>query len=92
MPGFKNAHIYPFTPNLAAARRLAGGQARTAILYTCNTSVCDQLTQIVKNNLAAIGIQVEAKKFSGTDLQRPTREERRAVRPRVRALLDSRLP
>ena len=39
MPGFKNAHIYPFTPDLAAARRLAGGQTRTAILYTCNTSI-----------------------------------------------------
>ncbi len=31
-------------------------QARTAILYTCNNSACDQTTQIVKNNLAAIGI------------------------------------
>ena len=64
VPGFKNAHIYPFTPNLAAARRLAGGQARTAVLYTCNTPVCDQLTQIVKTNLVAIGIQVVVKKFS----------------------------
>jgi ABC-type oligopeptide transport system substrate-binding subunit len=68
MAGFKNAHIYPFTPNLSAARRLAGRQARTAILYASNNSVCDQLTQIVKNNLAAIGIQVVAKKFSRNGL------------------------
>jgi YVTN family beta-propeller protein len=68
MPGFKNVHVYPFTPNLTAARRLAGTQPRTAILYTCNTSICDQLTQIVKTNLAAIGITVVAKKFTSAAL------------------------
>ena len=36
MPGFKDVDIYPFTPNVAAARRLAGTQRRTAILYTHN--------------------------------------------------------
>ncbi len=34
MPGFKDVDIYPFTPNVSAARRLAGTQRRTAILYT----------------------------------------------------------
>ena len=36
MPGFKDVDIYPFTPNVSAARRLAGAQRRTAILYTHN--------------------------------------------------------
>jgi len=63
MPGFKDVDIYPFRPDLAAARRLAGKQQRTATLYTCNTSPCDQLAQIVTNNLGAIGIDVETKRF-----------------------------
>ena len=79
MPGFKDVHIYPFTPNVAAARRLAGTQPRTAMLYTCNTSVCDQLTQIVKTNLAAIGITVVAKKFTPTALFDHSQPKRGAV-------------
>ena len=62
MPGFTDAHVYPLTPNLATARRLAG-KRRTAVLYTCNQSPCDQLAQIIKANLAAIGIDVQVKTF-----------------------------
>jgi YVTN family beta-propeller protein len=63
MPGFKDVDIYPFTPDLAAARRLAGKQQRTATLYTCNRPVCGQLARIVTANLAAIGIDVVTKRF-----------------------------
>jgi YVTN family beta-propeller protein len=63
MPGFKDAHVYPLTPNLATARRLARGRGGTAILYTCNQSPCDQLAQTIKTNLAAIGIDVQVKTF-----------------------------
>jgi peptide/nickel transport system substrate-binding protein len=63
MPGATNTPTYPLTPNLAAAKRLAGNQQRTAILYTCNNPTCRQLTQIIKTNLAAIGITVIAKTF-----------------------------
>ena len=63
MPGYKEAQIYPFTPALADARRLAGGQRRTAVLYTCNAFPCDRLAQIVKTNLGAIGIDVVIKVF-----------------------------
>lgn len=63
MPGFRDAHIYPFTPDVATARRLLGPGSRVAVLYTCNQSPCDQLAQVVKTNLAAIGIQVQVKAF-----------------------------
>jgi ABC-type oligopeptide transport system substrate-binding subunit len=33
------------------------------VFYTCNQSPCDRLGQIVKSNLAAIGIDVQVKAF-----------------------------
>jgi len=62
-PGFKDAHVYPLRPDLPTARRLAGTKRRTAVLFTCNTSICGQFAQIVKSNLAAIGIDVQVKAF-----------------------------
>ena len=61
--GFRDVGIYPFTPDLAKARRLAGGKRRTAVFYTCNHSPCDRMGQVVKSNLAAIGIDVQVKTF-----------------------------
>jgi peptide/nickel transport system substrate-binding protein len=63
MTGFKDASVYPFTPDLTEARRLTGGLRRTAVLYTCNKSPCDRLAQVVKTNLSAIGIDVVTKSF-----------------------------
>lgn len=64
MPGFHDAHIYPFTPDLAKARRLAHGRGGHAVLYTCSGPKCQQLSQVVQANLRAIGIDVEIKSFS----------------------------
>jgi YVTN family beta-propeller protein len=61
MPGFKDVDIYPFTPNVSAARRLAGAQRRTAIFYTNNDVTAARFAQIVKLNLGAIGIDVVVK-------------------------------
>ncbi len=64
MPGFDEARIYPLRPNLAKARRLAGGQQRDAVLYAYDRPPAPQLAEIVKSNLKAIGIDVEVKLFS----------------------------
>jgi YVTN family beta-propeller protein len=61
MAGFRNAHVYPLTPDVDKARELvrqahAGG--RTAVLYTCDAFPCPQQAQIVKADLAKIGLQV----------------------------------
>jgi YVTN family beta-propeller protein len=66
MPGFRNAHVYPVTPDLTKARQLiqqAHAQGRTAVLYTCNASPCPQQAQIVKSDLAQIGLRVQIKRF-----------------------------
>jgi ABC-type oligopeptide transport system substrate-binding subunit len=68
MPGYTDVRAYPLTPDLGAARKLTGGKRRAAVLYTCNQSPCDQKAQIVKANLAAIGIDVEVKAYQQTAL------------------------
>ena len=63
-PGFRDAAIYPLGgPDVARARRLAGGERRHGVLYTCNVALCVEWAQIVRENLAAIGIELEVRRF-----------------------------
>jgi peptide/nickel transport system substrate-binding protein len=64
MPGFRDARIYPFTPDLAKARTLARGLGGHGVLYTCTTPQCQQAAQIVQANLEAIGIGLDVKSFT----------------------------
>ena len=71
MPGFRDAHIYPTTPDIVKARELvqqahAGG--RTAVLYTCDAFPCPEQAQIVKTDLAKIGLQVQIKSLPSATL------------------------
>ena len=64
LPGFEDAAIYPLGgPDLASARRLAGGRRRQAVLYTCNLPGCTRHGQILKSNLRAIGIDLTVREF-----------------------------
>ena len=66
MPGYRAAHVYPPTPDLAKARQLiaaAHAAGRTAVLYTFEPSPGPEQAQIMKNDLARIGIQVQIKRF-----------------------------
>jgi YVTN family beta-propeller protein len=69
MPGYRAAHVYPTRPDPARARQLvqsAHARGRTAVLYAGNETVQSELAQIVKNNLAAVGLNVEIKTFPVT--------------------------
>ena len=57
-PGYRDVHVYPLVPDLASARRLAGRGQRAAELYCILEGGGPQAAQIIKNNLAAIGIDV----------------------------------
>ena len=62
--GYEETDIYPFSADVDKAKELAGGgQNRTAVLYTCNSSPCPERAQIIQANLAAIGIDVQIKQF-----------------------------
>jgi peptide/nickel transport system substrate-binding protein len=59
MPGFRDARIYPFEPDLAKARRLAGGERHDVVLYSESAPTHVRFAEIVKANLRRFGIDVE---------------------------------
>ena len=66
MPGHVKARIYPLTgPDLPRARALAAGNRRSgkAVLYTLDHPVDVAQAEIVRQNLARIGIEVEVHRF-----------------------------
>jgi ABC-type transport system substrate-binding protein len=65
-PGFRDERIYPLRgPDLRKARALAKGYTRSgkAVLYTPNFTLPMAFAQILRQNLSAIGIEVEIKPF-----------------------------
>jgi peptide/nickel transport system substrate-binding protein len=68
-PGYDDAHIYPLTPDVAKARALVGRHAgATVVLYTCDRRPCDQQAQIIRTNLAAVGLRLKVKAFAAQTL------------------------
>jgi ABC-type transport system substrate-binding protein len=66
VPGYRDAHIYPLTrPNLRKARALARGRTRSgkAVYYARDDPRNQAVAQIVKADLAKIGIDVEIKTY-----------------------------
>ncbi|MEO6859838.1 MAG: ABC transporter substrate-binding protein, partial [Solirubrobacteraceae bacterium] len=66
MAGYRDAHVYPMTPDRAKARhliQLAHASGQTAVLYTINVAPFPEQAQIVRTDLAAIGLQVQVKTF-----------------------------
>jgi len=66
MPGYRDARIYPLDgPDLRKARALASGRKRSgrAVLYTLSFPADRAQAQILRRDLAAIGIALEIKEF-----------------------------
>ena len=60
VPGSRPEHVYPVDgPNLTKARRLAGHRSRRAVLYGCGDPIGVRIAEIVRANLARIGIDVQ---------------------------------
>lgn len=64
IPGHTDTRLFPLHGDPEAARRLVGDTQRTAVMYTCNNSRCLRIGQIVKTELARIGISVDVHPFS----------------------------
>ena len=62
---FRNAHIYPFRPDLRRAKALAKGKTRSgkAVFYTRDDPLGRSHGAIVKANLAKIGLRVDVRPF-----------------------------
>ena len=90
--GYRNLHNYPLTPDRAKARKLAAGHTgATAVFYACQASPCAQQAQIMKTDLAAIGIKVVVKTFPDDILGAKLLKPRRAIRHHIERLA-ARLP
>ena len=64
-PGFRDARVYSLRPDVERARRLAGLHGRRrAVLLTCNEPSCVDQANVLRRNLAAIGIDVDIQSFS----------------------------
>ena len=66
--GAKRFHLYPVNgPNLRRAKRIAGRVSATAIMYTPNVAPWVQEAQIIRRDLAPLGIDVQVKEFAVGD-------------------------
>jgi YVTN family beta-propeller protein len=63
MSGFRDIHAYPLTPDLPRAKQLARGHRGHALLYTCAKAHCRRIAQLIKSELAPLGISVDIKPF-----------------------------
>jgi YVTN family beta-propeller protein len=68
VPGFRDRHVYPLVPDIASARRLAGSGHHAAVLYCVLEAGSPRAAQIIKNNLAAIGIDVHIRYVPGYEM------------------------
>jgi len=64
-PGFRDAHIYPLKGDVRQAKALAGRRFKgaKAVLYTVDLPIPRALAQIVRRNLARIGLRIEIEAF-----------------------------
>lgn len=65
IPGYRDAKIYPLArPNVARAKALLGARTGKVVMYTTNDRTGVNTGQMVKANLAAIGLEVEVKAYT----------------------------
>jgi ABC-type transport system substrate-binding protein len=65
--GFADVHLYPLrAPSLPMARRLAAGhlRGRKAILYVADAPIALRRAEIIRHDLAQIGLEVEVRAFA----------------------------
>jgi YVTN family beta-propeller protein len=63
IPGFRDRHIYPLTQDLARAKRLAHGHGGHAVLYAGVEPAYRAVAQLIRAELARIGINVQIRAF-----------------------------
>jgi ABC-type transport system substrate-binding protein len=64
LPGYQPVTIFPDTPDIAKAKELMGGRTVKAVLYSGNDAISRSQSEIIRQNLKAIGIEVQVKFFT----------------------------
>jgi len=70
MPGYRDARIYPLTPDLRKARQLAGTTRRSVVLYASSGPRHLRVAEIVRANLRRIGIEVQIRALGDSLFER----------------------
>ena len=63
VPGHRTTHVYPVRPDLRRARALIQDDGGTALLYICDCNEARAWAQIIRRNLARIGIRVRLREY-----------------------------
>lgn len=63
IPGYRPLTIYRNTPNPAKARELLAGKKGTVVLYAGNDPISKSQAQIIRANLATVGVTVKVREF-----------------------------
>jgi ABC-type transport system substrate-binding protein len=73
LPGYRNADVYPLDGDLDRARELARGHLRggKAVIRVHTFPPMIEIAQLVKEQLAKIGLQIEIKVDQGYELTQP---------------------
>jgi peptide/nickel transport system substrate-binding protein len=61
--GYKNANIYPFRPNLAAAKKLVGGGKHNVTMYTTTSPIGTNQAVLVQSLYKNIGLNVSVNRY-----------------------------
>lgn len=76
VPGYRAGRIFPLSPDLTAAKKLAGRRRRHAILYICGDSRGPKMADIIQRDLAPIGIGVSVLDDADQCLADPAKSRR----------------
>jgi ABC-type transport system substrate-binding protein len=68
MPGYRNARIYPFRPNVAKAKKLMAGRTFSVNLLTSTGPPVEPQAAVIQANLKQIGIDVKVKPLTFSTL------------------------
>jgi ABC-type transport system substrate-binding protein len=68
MAGSGGAALFPPAGDRQTARKIAPDRGGTAVLYTCNFPFCRVQAQVIRSDLAAIGLDVEVREFPQGEL------------------------
>jgi peptide/nickel transport system substrate-binding protein len=77
--GFKNANIFPFRPNLAQARKLAGNAKHNVTMYTTTSPIGTNQGVLVQSLFKNIGLNVDVNRYGTSTMYKKCGTKSEAV-------------
>jgi peptide/nickel transport system substrate-binding protein len=77
--GYRNANIFPFRPNIAQAKKLAGGSKHNVTMYTTTSPVGVNQGVLVQSLFRNIGLSVDVNRFGTSTMYKKCGTKSEAV-------------